>query len=242
MKNKLLSIITTLVLLSFSKMNFGQAPGLGTASGFALYNVVEALDNVESTYIKDIGTNANMAPLLIGMLSFNANCDNQNIVLKWTTATETNNDYYSIERSKDGINWQIAGTVNGAGNSNTMRNYSFTDTEPYNDISYYRLKQTDFDGKFKYFNMTAVKNCRENLVELDVYPNPANGMLNLFLKGDIDQIHSISIYNVLGKKIYNSEIYQSTIDLLDKPDGIYFIHFNLTSEIVIKKLVIEKQK
>ena len=73
--------------------------------------------------------------------------------MKWSTATEIDNDYFSIERSIDGINWQTITNVIGAGNSTSLKQYSFTDKELNNDISYYRLKQTDFSRKFKYFSL-----------------------------------------------------------------------------------------
>jgi hypothetical protein len=177
--------------------------------------------------------------LPVRLLSFTGGCDKQNVVLKWSAATETNNDYYSIERSEDGINWQVAGTVGGAGNSSETQNYSFTDKEPYNAVSYYRLKQTDIDGKFKYFKIISIANCQKDPAELGIYPNPANGTFHLLFHGDKDQVHSVSIYNVSGEKVYNSENYQSSIDLSGKPDGVYFLHFNLLSTVIIKKLVIK---
>ena len=177
--------------------------------------------------------------LPIGLLSFTGGCDKQNVVLKWSTAREINNGYYSIERGKDGTNWQIVGMIKDVGNSPTSGNYSFTDKEPY-DISYYRLKQTDLDGKFNYIKSIIVKNCKEDLTELVIYPNPSNGVFNLSFNGDKDQVHSVSIFNTSGEKVYNSGRYQSAIDLSGKPDGIYFLHLNLTSTIIIKKLVIKK--
>jgi hypothetical protein len=178
--------------------------------------------------------------LPVELLSFTGACDKQNVVLKWSIATETNNLYYSIQRSRDGINWQLIGTIDGAGNSSTLQNYSFTDKEPGNVASYYRLKQTDIDGRFKYLKIVAVKNCREDLTELTIYPNPANGTVHLFFNGNKDQVLSLSIYNVLAEKVYSSENYRSAIDLSGKPDGIYFLHLNLLSGNIIKKLVIKK--
>lgn len=178
--------------------------------------------------------------LPIELLSFTATCNNQNVNLEWSTATETSNDYFSIERSAEGINWLVIGTIDAAGNSSALRNYSFTDKEPYKNVSYYRLKQTDFAGRFKYSAVIAVEHYGEGLSELAISPNPANGTFNLSYKGDKDEVHSVSVYNVLGEQVYNSESYQSSIDLSGKQDGNYFLHFNSTSKIIIKKLVIEK--
>ena len=178
------------------------------------------------------------APLPIELLSFTGECYNQSIVLEWSTATEINNDYFSIERSIDGINWQIIAKIDGAGNSTSIKNYSYIDVGQYNDISYYRLKQTDFDGQFKYSAIIAIEKCGEDISELAIYPNPANETLNLSYGGDKDKIISISIYNVLGEMVYYSEFYQSKIVFENKLNGIYFLHVNLASKNIIKKFIV----
>jgi hypothetical protein len=95
-------------------------------------------------------------PLPINLLSFSAqNCDNQ-ICLSWTTLTESNNDYFSIEKTKDDISYEQVGIIKGSGNSSSIRHYSFKDEKPYDGISYYRLKQTDFNGDFVYFALREV--------------------------------------------------------------------------------------
>ena len=197
-----------------------------------------AITTIELTANKPAGGLCDLLP--IQLLSFTGACNNQNTVLEWSTASETNNGYYTIERGKDGINWQVVGRIDGVTNSSTLKNYSFIDKEINNDVFYYRLKQTDIDGKFKYFKIIVVKNCRENLTELEIYPNPSKGTISLFFKGDKDKVHSVSIYNVSGEKIYDSGNYQSAIDLSGKPDGIYILHFNLDSKIIIKRLVIKR--
>jgi hypothetical protein len=180
-------------------------------------------------------------PLSIELLSFTGECYNQNILLEWSTATETNNDYFSIERSIDGINWQIFTIVDGAGNSSSLKNYSVIDEDPYNDISYYRSKQTDFDGNFRYSTIIFVKKCVQDITELAIYPNPANETLNLSFGGESfnkDKIISTSIYTLLGEKVYYSEFYQSKIVFEHELNGVYFLHVNLDSKNIIQKFVI----
>jgi hypothetical protein len=96
--------------------------------------------------------------LPIELLYFNGKFNGKYNELKWSTATETNNDYFTIEKSKDGINWNKVIEVDGAGNSTSTLNYTFNDYSFSNTINYYRLKQTDFDGKFKYSNIIAIDN------------------------------------------------------------------------------------
>jgi hypothetical protein len=181
---------------------------------------------------------APISALPIELISFNGECIDQNILLTWITATEVNNDYFSIERSIDGANWQLINDVDGAGNSTSHTNYSFIDIARYNDISYYRLKQTDFNGQSKYVEIIATPKCGEDMPELVVFPNPTNQALNVFYGGDKSQIISTSISNLLGEIVYHSDRYEEKIMVDNKPNGIYFLHVNLVSENIIKTFVI----
>lgn len=90
---------------------------------------------------------AGLANLPIELVDFTANEKSGKVELDWTTATETNCDYFSVERSLDGINFYEIGKIAAAGNSTGMKNYSMMDEEPVTGINYYRLHQVDFDGK-----------------------------------------------------------------------------------------------
>ncbi|MBN8701889.1 MAG: T9SS type A sorting domain-containing protein [Bacteroidetes bacterium] len=97
-------------------------------------------------------------PLPIELLEFNArSVENKEVELTWTTTSETNNSYFTIERSKDAEAFESIATIVGAGNSNSLKNYQFTDKSPYKGVSYYRLKQTDFDGKEESFEIKSVE-------------------------------------------------------------------------------------
>jgi hypothetical protein len=194
--------------------------------------------NITSTNLPNISCNCEIISTLpVELLSFTGECYTQSIILKWSTATETNNDYFSIEQSIDGINWRIVTKVDGAGNSSSLKNYSVIDLGPYNDISYYRLKQTDLNGAFSYSAIIAIEKCGEDISELAIYPNPENQTLNLFYGGDKNKIISISIYNKLGEMVHYSEFYQSKIVFENKLNGIYFLHLNLASKNIIKKFI-----
>jgi hypothetical protein len=82
--------------------------------------------------------------LPIELLSFNAVPDDKEVRVNWSTASETDNDYFTVEKSKDGIEWRTVAIVDGAGNSNTQLDYETMDYDPYSGLSYYRLMQTDF--------------------------------------------------------------------------------------------------
>lgn len=110
--------------------------------------------------------------LPIDLSNFDANANGNVSEIKWTTLTETNNDYFNVERSTDGKKFFSIKTVKGAGNSGEVRNYTAIDANPINGTNYYRLKQTDFNGKYAYSEVKSVKftNLKESI--LKIYPNP----------------------------------------------------------------------
>jgi hypothetical protein len=104
--------------------------------------------------------------------------------------------------------------------------------------SYYRLKQTDFDQNFKYSPIISLENCQPILAELSVFPNPVTNTLFLNYTGDPDKTISIVVYNSFGQMVYKSDVYQSQLDLSDKANGIYFLHFNYSGGMIIKRIVL----
>ncbi len=118
--------------------------------------------------------------LPIELINFNVKPKDNIVDIKWSTAAEKNNDYFSLERSGDGKTFEVIEKVDGAGNSNTVLNYHTTDTRPLPDKSYYRLKQTDFNGDFTYSPVRVIdRNGKSNLqtetIEIkSVAPNPFN--------------------------------------------------------------------
>jgi len=169
--------------------------------------------------------------LPVDLLSFTGECNNNHIVLNWTTAAETNNDYFTIERSEDGSVWENAGTVKSAGNSSVNQNYSFTANETQNPVSYFRLKQTDLDGNFEYFHTIQVNNCNNNSTAVNIYPNPSNG---LAISGSINlkdnQTYTIEIFNSLGMMVsrYSSSQPEFTVSFPHGlTSGVYYARISL---------------
>ena len=180
--------------------------------------------------------------LPISLLSFTGSCDKQNIVLQWSTASEINNDYFTIERSPDGKNWDTVGTVIGGGNSSSQLDYTLTDITDitHNEvITYYRLKQTDFNGDYKYEAIIGINKCEDNSADhFTIYPNPSEGKLELFYNCNSSEINSIDVINTQGQKIYSSIDFQSTFDLSNNVPGIYFMSIQKNSEIICLKFII----
>ena len=145
-------------------------------------------------------------PLPIELLNFTASCKNQNILVTWSTASETNNNYFTLERSVDAQEWEAIATINGMGNSNTLVNYNYTDTNSYNDIVYYRLKQTDFDGAYTYSDIITAS-CQNKSIEIvNIYPNPASGCFDYIIYStEKNEEVFVTVINLLGKVIINKK-------------------------------------
>lgn len=192
-----------------------------------------------STYALDSGV-ANCTFLLpIELLSFNTVLENDNTVLcSWITATEVNNDYFTIEHSKDAIAWETVVTVKGAGNSREKIVYMEHDYHPYTGISYYRMKQTDFDGKYSYSQIESVNITSSDFNLTNIYPNPAENYV--VIANNKTEIVSLKITDALGRDISTNINYiekdtnYSKLDISNLDFGIYYFIINDEKFIVIK--------
>ncbi|MBI4946210.1 MAG: T9SS type A sorting domain-containing protein [Bacteroidetes bacterium] len=169
--------------------------------------------------------------LPVELLSFNAVCSEEKVKLQWSTATESNNDYYSIERSIDGVNFSVIGKVKGAGNSSITRQYTFTDPSAADGVSYYRLKQTDYDGKS---SVSKTVSYNKSNCFMSLYPNPFDKTLYLSTGSGNSVNALIRIINVLGQEVYSQHIIipgDNTIVAINLPalaSGMYFVWINDT--------------
>lgn len=140
------------------------------------------------------------SPLPVELTKFTATAvNNTEVHLDWSTSLEINNNYFTIERSLDGERFEEVTKVNGAGNSTQAINYKAIDTRPYSGLSYYRLKQTDFDGQFTYSNIVAVTLGSQTSFKL--YPNPTDNEMTIDVSNSSEEIKVI-ISDMNGRKVY----------------------------------------
>ena len=216
----------------------------GTAAGTTGINGQGFVSGTGFTNYSPItfGSKNNANPLPVKLLDFSAECNGGAVLLKWATATETNNDHFTIERSKDAQSWQMVAQVNGAGNSNQIQNYSLDDQESIGGLSYYRLTQTDFDGRFETFSPVAVS-CSENALQPEVqyFPNPFTSELVAEIKNYTNSAATLNIFDIQGKKVaeYTFETKHLAINLKELPTGKYIAELIAgdfrNSTILIKK-------
>ncbi|HRN42562.1 MAG TPA: T9SS type A sorting domain-containing protein, partial [Vicingus sp.] len=163
--------------------------------------------------------------------------------LTWVTSTEINNDYFTIQRSSDLKLWEDILVKKGAGNSNQNQHYVDYDFYPLKGVSYYRLKQTDFNGEFSYSEPKLFK--LKGLSDVQIYPNPASNELNIYFDEQAGGNVKISITNALGQIVFNesfsgNELNTLKISLNEIPSGFYHVSFATDEELKTQKLIIKK--
>ncbi len=205
--------------------------------------------------------------LPVKLISFDAKLlSNKEVLLSWQTASETNNDFFEVERRGDPAlsgtpvttgtsedNWEIVGTVKGAGNSNALKNYQFIDspflishfsshspTHPFSpsSILYYRLKQVDYDGSYTYSKAVAVKLDEALQNEPIIFPNPGNGNFSISTN---QFIHELELFDPNGQSLLKMFDVSGTQQIHlsnDVKDGIYFLRMITDNGNMVKKIVV----
>ncbi|MFT4771718.1 MAG: hypothetical protein ACJAXD_002176 [Cryomorphaceae bacterium] len=169
------------------------------------------------------------SPLPIQLIDFSVREDNGDALLIWSTASELNNDRFLLLRTVDGIEYETAGIVSGAGNSSTVINYSFRDRNPEKGLSYYKLRQVDFDGTKTDSEPVAYTN--DTSGEFRLFPNPTHRNLTLSTALPYEQVDVI-IYDLSGRVINRlnyGAIENQDFELEGHP-GTYFVEILVDGE------------
>lgn len=187
------------------------------------------------------------SPLPIELLYFRARIQGDEVVTTWKTAQEENNHYFTVEKTADLETFYEAGRVDGRGNSAEAHSYSFVDHAPFTGRSYYRLKQTDFDGKFTVSGPVMIDYARASPI-LEAYPNPFDGKnFTLEIKG-VSGVSTVKVilYNQQGQKILEIPVDEDGPGIFKKEvlfqdylaPGLYFLKagktLQLTSKVVVR--------
>lgn len=201
--------------------------------GQTYYLVVDGNGGAESPFFIN-GLLGTQIVLPIALLDFDFKCDKRNLHLNWSTQSELNNDYYTVMASTDGNEWVEVTKIIGAGNSNELRNYQYTLPSSLSDYVYYKLKQTDTDGKYTYSKIIYA-NCSEADV-IDFFPNPFEDVLSFKLNHRDEAV--VDVYDNLGQIVYTNKITESQtqVDLCQLASGVYYLKVNQNKSYkIIKK-------
>lgn len=199
----------------------GEIYVVGSFDGIADFDPSSGVSNITTSNVTDafVAKYAQISPLPITLVEFKADVEGRRVKTSWETLSEINNDYFTIERSENGMQYSEIGKLQGAGNSHSALDYEFYDNQPLYGLSYYRLKQTDFDGEVSYSQPVAV--VRELEHSEHIYPNPANQFVVIpdGLKADI-----IQIMDMQGRVLFEQSNTENTIlEIGHLPTGQYLI-------------------
>jgi hypothetical protein len=179
----------TAVSMSYVERSLDQSVAFNSPTGLSNYQPSYALAFPPSS------TN----PLPISLTTFAAQLDRNKVLVNWETQVEFNNEFFSVERSADNITYYPIGNVSGAGTTTIAHSYSFVDNRPLNGISYYRLRQVDFDGQYQLYG-TAIINFRRGAVRF--YPNPCSSpVIHVSILNDEIDAYTLTVRDLLGREI-----------------------------------------
>ncbi len=182
-------------------------------------------------------------------MTFTAEEVDGDVLLDWTTASEIDNDFFEIQRSENGKDFEVIGTVEGNGTTNELIDYTFTDTNPLFGVSYYRLRQVDFDGAFEYSRVVSVNVTGEgNQISASVYPNPTTAddiRLSVRTTNTENKI-KVKLYDMFGK-VYMSEVYEPSYFSTDRKvipnesldSGLYIFIIEQAGQRFTKKVIVK---
>ncbi len=169
--------------------------------------------------------------LPVKLISFNAQSSGNAVLLNWKTASELNNSHFDVQRSLDFKTWETIGQVKGNGTSYVINSYNYLDPNPFKPLTYYRLKQNDYDGMFEYSPVKMLKSQWADEI-INLFPNPAKESITVSFntpeQGDqLNFLVTDIAGRVLIKKTVDAKpnsIFNESIDISELDNGIYHIH------------------
>ena len=182
------------------------APALYSQDSEPLDSFTENITDADSLLVSG-STIDTMITVPVELSKFSGNNYFGSVTLEWTTKSETNNEYFSVMRSQNGKDFEVIGTVPGAGTSVSPMEYSFADATPNSGMNYYRLKQTDYDGNYSYSNIIRINNLTGNGM-LNIFPNPVrNQNISVEIQGfgECEEV-LIVVMNTMGETFFSKVV------------------------------------
>lgn len=179
----------------------------------------------------------NIIILPIEVLSFDAKyqTENKEVFVSWATASQLNNNYFTVERSFDGVIFEIVEVIKGAGTNSEILAYTCRDKKPMHGLVYYRLKQTDFNGEYKYSNIVDVE-CEDKTLEMKVIPNPSSGAFSV---SGLEPNSDLVITNTLGELVFETKIKEAITKIEIVESGVYFVKCTTRKKCLQQKIIVE---
>ncbi len=221
----------------------GYTPGSYpvTAGGFQTNYGGGTYDIVVAQLPNDCSCNGTCTVLPVELQSFTGHCEGDINLLEWTTASETSNAWFIIERSNDGEHFEEIGKKMGSGNSEQKEYYSYTDQNPFPGTNYYRLKQIDFSGDFSYSNTISI--IRSPGHQILIYPNPAGAALNCGFYNTANETASFTVTDIIGNILREERVKvvrgqnNFTVGTAGLSPGMYILNLYLSGRSLQSKFI-----
>ena len=215
--------VLTNIYITLTSDGFGIGSTTTTRLGCCPVPVANCLGSASSTQsgrVHAVFFGISDPPLPVQLLYFKAEPSNQEMRLSWSTATESDNDYFTLEKSKDLARWDLVDRISGTGNSSMPVEYLYIDKHPFDGLSYYRLTQTDFDGTTRLAGTCAA---RLYNMFLQAYPIPARDIL--FIYG-AKEVQSVLLLSTMGRTVplsFSDPGESLKLDVHALPEGVYLL-------------------
>ena len=193
------------------------------------------------------GTTCNALPVIadiggctaqpVRLAGFNLVNNGSSVSLYWATASEVNNNYFSVERSRDGYDFEAIGQVKGNGTSEIGHTYSFIDESPIIGTGYYRLAQYDYDGAVEY--SATLSTSTEDKTLVTVAPNPFTHQTNILISDSQKEAVQVKVLDLTGKLLYTGNYYTNeTITLGSEFNvGLYIVQVQINDRVYVQKMI-----
>jgi hypothetical protein len=184
--------------------------------------------------------------LPIDLVSFEGECIDNKTNLEFVVASQVNNDYFTIKRSNNNLEWEEVGFINGEGTNNEEITYTWIDNSPKSGVNYYKLFQTDIDGVSKSFSPIAI-NCESNVDDYHIYPNPTNDIVSVefdleYYQGDDIKVVLKDFKGIIVKSNpieLNRGYNYFEVDLSNIPSGFYVLSYSGTKNHIPSKRIVK---
>jgi hypothetical protein len=196
-----------------------------------------------ANFFRDWTLSYSISPLPINLIGFTAQCQDNTAVFHWSTASENNNDFFTLERTDDGVNYQQVMIVKGAGNSSSTLNYTATDYNPFPGTSYYRLSQTDMDGHTVNVGSLAFNHCETDNTSINAFGVNNNIKIQINSVDNSDDYYTLALSNAVGQIVLteNKTVTKGFNEFVLSPalpEGVYFITVSNSANTYHKKILI----
>ena len=225
--------------------NWFDMGGAGTANNTG--SVTSSVNFTSFSLFTFANVTGGLNPLPVELIEFDALYNGQDVEVSWATATEINSDYFEVQRSTNGIDFEAVTEVRAAGNSTQTLNYFALDADHFTGVSYYRLKQVDWDGSFEYSKVIAVLVPEGDQPTIALFPNPTTAdNINLSVSGLEGETVQVVLHDMTGRAVYQTTLTPTThgatqalkINAENVPAGSYLLTATSKDKVFSERIIV----